>query len=211
MISKLQFITHQTQRFTYFQSAEIALKAGCKWIQLRMKETSDEEFIKVGHNIHIMCKYYGAKLILDDRVHLVHKLSAAGVHLGKNDMPIKEARQMLSDDKIIIGGTANTFDDITNLVQQGVDYIGCGPFRYTKTKANLAPIIGFKGYNTILNKKRQNNITTPIIAIGGITINDIDSLLTIGLDGIAVSSTVLSAENPINEMKKLLKLIKHYE
>ena len=171
-----------------------------------MKEASDEEFLVVGSQLRELCKIYSATFILDDRVHLVKPLGADGVHLGKNDMPIDEARRCLQSDKVIIGGTANTFDDIKRLHQQGANYIGCGPFRYTETKKKLAPILGFQGYKSLVEKMKSEGITLPIFAIGGILYDDVKALLSIGIDGIAISGGVLNADNPIEKMKLLMKL-----
>jgi hypothetical protein len=203
----LQFITHKNKRFGYLEGAMLALKGGCKWVQLRMKEASDSDFLALGKKISTLCKAYGATFIVDDRVEMVKYLNADGVHLGKNDMPIEEARSILSSDKIIIGGTANTFDDIKKLYKEGVNYIGCGPFRYTQTKNQLAPILGIEGYKKLLREMKEENINLPIIAIGGIQRSDIAELSEIGLDGIAISSTILCADNPIKEMKSIIQLI----
>ncbi|KXB75063.1 thiamine-phosphate diphosphorylase [Prevotella amnii] len=203
----LQFITHKNKRFGYLEGAMLALKGGCKWVQLRMKEASDSDFLSLGKKISTLCKAYGATFIVDDRVEMVKYLNADGVHLGKNDMPIEEARSILSSDKIIIGGTANTFDDIKKLYKEGVNYIGCGPFRYTQTKEQLAPILGIEGYKKLLREMKEENINLPIIAIGGIQRSDIAELSEIGLDGIAISSTILCADNPIKEMKSIIQLI----
>lgn len=203
----LQFITHKNKRFGYLEGAMLALKGGCKWVQLRMKEASDSDFLALSKKISTLCKAYGATFIVDDRVEMVKYLNADGVHLGKNDMPIEEARSILSSDKIIIGGTANTFDDIKKLYKEGVNYIGCGPFRYTQTKKQLAPILGIEGYKKLLREMKEENINLPIIAIGGIQRSDIAELSEIGLDGIAISSTILCADNPIKEMKSIIQLI----
>ncbi|MDZ3817791.1 thiamine phosphate synthase [Prevotella bivia] len=205
-MTSIQYITHENQRMSYLDGAILALMGGCKWVQLRMKEASDEEFLVVGSQLRELCKIYSATFILDDRVHLVKPLGADGVHLGKNDMPIDEARRCLQSDKVIIGGTANTFDDIKRLHQQGANYIGCGPFRYTETKKKLAPILGFQGYKSLVEKMKSEGITLPIFAIGGILYDDVKALLSIGIDGIAISGGVLNADNPIEKMKLLMKL-----
>ncbi|KXO18108.1 MAG: thiamine phosphate synthase [Prevotella bivia] len=205
-MTSIQYITHENQRLSYLDGAILALMGGCKWVQLRMKEASDEEFLVVGSQLRELCKIYSATFILDDRVHLVKPLGADGVHLGKNDMPIDEARRCLQSDKVIIGGTANTFDDIKRLHQQGANYIGCGPFRYTETKKKLAPILGFQGYKSLVEKMKSEGITLPIFAIGGILYDDVKALLSIGIDGIAISGGVLNADNPIEKMKLLMKL-----
>lgn len=204
-MNNIQFITHENQRFGYVEGAEMALRGGCKWVQLRMKDATDNKFLSIGRKVAVLCRSYNATFLLDDRVHLVAELGADGVHLGKNDMPISEARRILGNEKII-GGTANTFADVQHLAAQGADYIGCGPFRYTPTKRNLAPILGLEGYQNILKQMQQAGISLPLIAIGGIVSTDIAALRDIGVNGIAVSGAVLGAADPIKEMKKLIEI-----
>ena len=204
-MNNIQFITHENQRFGYVEGAEMALRGGCKWVQLRMKDATDNKFLSIGRKVAALCRSYNATFLLDDRVHLVAELGADGVHLGKNDMPISEARRILGNEKII-GGTANTFADVQHLAAQGADYIGCGPFRYTSTKRNLAPILGLEGYRNILKQMQQVGISLPLIAIGGIVSTDIVALRDIGVSGIAVSGAVLEAADPIKEMKKLIEI-----
>ena len=170
-----------------------------------MKDATDNKFLSIGRKVAELCRRYNATFLLDDRVHLVAELGADGVHLGKNDMPISEARRILGNEKII-GGTANTFSDVQHLAAQGADYIGCGPFRYTPTKRNLAPILGLEGYRNILKQMQQADISLPLIAIGGIVSTDIAALRDIGVSGIAVSGAVLEAADPIKEMKKLIEI-----
>ena len=204
-MNNIQFITHENQRFDYVEGAEMALRGGCKWVQLRMKDATNNKFLSIGRKVAVLCRSYNATFLLDDRVHLVAELGADGVHLGKNDMPISEARRILGNEKII-GGTANTFADVQHLAAQGADYIGCGPFRYTPTKRNLAPILGLEGYQNILKQMQQAGISLPLIAIGGIVSTDIAALRDIGVSGIAVSGAVLEAADPIKEMKKLIEI-----
>lgn len=204
--SRVQFITHFTNRYTYTDSARMALEGGCRWIQLRMKKIPLDEVERTGYEIKKLCIAYGAVFIIDDHVELAKKLEADGVHLGRQDMPINEARTILGD-KIIIGGTANTFDDVQRLHKAGADYIGCGPFRHTTTKRNLSALLGETGYSRIVEKMRQTGITLPIVAIGGITKEDIPMLMQTGVTGIALSSSVLRAENPISEMRNIMNLI----
>ena len=204
-MNNIQFITHENQRFGYVEGAEMALRGGCKWVQLRMKDATDNKFLSVGRKVAALCRSYNATFLLDDRVHLVAELGADGVHLGKNDMPISEARRILGNEKII-GGTANTFADVQHLAAQGADYIGCGPFRYTPTKRNLAPILGLEGFQNILKQMQQVGISLPLIAIGGIVSTDIAALRGIGVSGTAVSGAVLEAADPIKEMKKLIEI-----
>ena len=200
----IQFITHETETVGYVEGARMALEGGCRWIQLRMKDASDDEVRKAAAEIQPMCKAHDAIFLLDDSVELAKELKADGVHLGKNDMPVDEARRVLGEE-FIIGGTANTFDDIERLSRQGADYIGCGPFRFTTTKKNLAPVIGIEGYRDIIEKMEAAGIDLPVVAIGGITADDIDDILATGVRGIAVSGTVLRAENPVAMMKQIIQ------
>lgn len=203
----IQFISHSNERYSYIDGIRLSLEGGCKWVQLRMKDAPDEQVAQLGVQARGLCERYGAKLILDDRVELVVQTGADGVHLGKNDMPIAQARKILGPGKII-GGTANTFEDIVAHWKAGADYIGCGPFRFTTTKKNLSPILGLEGYRDIVARMKDAGITLPLVAIGGITAEDIPAILETGVDGIAVSGTVLRAEDPAAEMAKLIELTK---
>lgn len=204
----VQFISHYSERYSYLDSIQLALEGGCRWIQLRMKDATDDEVRPIAVEAQKLCRAYGAKFIIDDRVALVRELGADGVHLGKNDMPIHEARQILGPD-FIIGGTANTFEDAKAHYEASADYIGCGPFRFTTTKQKLAPVLGLDGYRQIIRKLRAANITIPVVAIGGITKDDIPAILQTGITGIALSGTVLRADDPIAEMKHIINIINH--
>ena len=202
---KLQFITHQTERYSYLDSARMALEGGCKWIQLRMKEAPLNEVERVALELKPLCKQHDALLVLDDHVELTKKLEVNGVHLGKNDMPIAEARWVLGEG-FIIGGTANTFDDVKAHYLAGADYIGCGPFRFTTTKKNLSPVLGLEGYRSIIARMEEEGIDLPVVAIGGITYDDIPQLLQTGINGIAMSGSILRADDPVEETRRLLNI-----
>ena len=204
---QLQFITHPNDRFSYIDSARIALEGGCRWIQLRMKDTSEELLEETALAVQRMCREHGATFIIDDNVLLTKRIGADGVHLGKRDMPIAEARKILGND-YIIGSTMNTFEDITNTLHSATpDYFGCGPFRYTTTKRNLAPTLGLEGYRAIIDQMRKHNIRIPIVAIGGIGKEDIPAIMACGVNGIALSSSILNAQDPITEMQNVLSLL----
>ena len=205
--SKLQFITHYTEKYSYIDSARIALEGGCRWIQLRMKNADTSTLEETALIVQKMCKDYGATFIIDDHVLLTKKIKADGVHLGKNDMPIAEARRLLGD-SFIIGGTVNSLDDVRATLQSATpDYFGCGPFRFTSTKKNLAPILGHEGYRNIIREMKEGGIRIPLVAIGGIRKEDISELMADGVHGIALSSSILRAENPVEEMKGIIETL----
>lgn len=202
----LQYISHFTQQISYAEGIRMALEGGCRWIQLRMKDAPAEEIIACAEEVLPLCRRHGAKFLLDDHVELVRQLGADGVHLGKNDMPVDEARKILGPD-IIIGGTANTIEDIIRLHKQGADYIGCGPFRFTTTKKNLSPILGLDGYKSIVLKMKELGIDLPIVAIGGITVEDIPTVMGTGVSGIALSGAILGAPDPVEMTARIIETI----
>lgn len=204
---ELQFITHFTDSYSYYDSACMALEGGCRWIQLRMKDAPVSEVEQEALRLQHLCRDYGATFIIDDHVELVKKIHADGVHLGKKDMPVAEARKMLGKD-FIIGGTANTFEDVKMHYEAGADYIGCGPFRFTTTKKNLSPVLGLEGYRSIVSQMKEAGIHLPIVAIGGITFEDIPSIIATGVTGIALSGTILRADNPIEETRRIINIEK---
>lgn len=205
-MERLQFITQSTDTYNHVEAAKLALAGGCRWIQLRMKHTEYEPLKRTAQQVLSLCRDYGAKFIIDDQVELVHEIQADGVHLGNNDMPVSEARAFLGP-RYIIGGTANTFEDIAAHHKAGADYIGCGPFRFTRTKENLSPILGLEGYRSIILQMKEKNIHLPLVAIGGITADDIPPLLHLGVTGIALSGAILHTTDPISETRKILQLI----
>lgn len=205
---QVQFITHFTDTVSYADSIKIALEGGCRWIQLRMKHAAADEIRKTASFAVDLCRQYGAVLILDDHVELVRDTGAAGVHLGLTDMPVAEARRLLPEGQFIIGGTANTLDDIRMHAASGADYIGCGPLRFTTTKdrEKLAPTLGFDGYRTIMEGMHRDGIRIPVIGIGGATAEDIPELASAGLSGIALSGSVLRAADPVAEMRRVMEI-----
>ena len=204
-MAQIQFISHFTEKYSYLDSIRMALEGGCRWVQLRMKDADDETLLRTALEAQQLCKAARATFIIDDHVALVKEIHADGVHLGKKDMPVDEARTLLGPN-FIIGGTANTFEDVKMHYEAGANYIGCGPFRFTTTKKNLSPILGLDGYRNIVNRMRAENIDLPIVAIGGITNADIPAILATGVTGIALSGSVLRAADPVAEMQLLVNL-----
>lgn len=202
----LQFITHPSDRYSIAEEVQMALEGGCKWIQLRLKDASDEEFRQTALEIIPLCQENEAFLVFDDRVELAMEMSVHGVHLGKNDMNPLLARETMGAEAII-GCTANTAADIKAFKGWDVDYVGLGPFRYTTTKEKLSPVIGLDGYASIVNEVRAEDILLPIVAIGGITIDDIDAVMQTGVNGIAMSGAIINAPDPVAYTRQVLEKI----
>ena len=200
----LQFITHPSEHYSIAEEAQMAIEEGCRWIQLRIKDASDDEVRQVAMEIIPMCRETETFLIIDDRVELVNELKVSGVHLGKNDMDPLEAREILGP-HAIIGITANTAEDIIRYKGKDVDYVGLGPFRHTTTKKNLSPVLGIEGYASVVSQVRQAGVELPIVAIGGITIDDIDAIMATGVNGIAVSGAIINAPDPVEYTNHIMQ------
>lgn len=202
----LQFITHPSENMTILEEIENVVAGGCKWVQLRMKDAEKEEIKEVARKAKEICKKNDVILVIDDYVDIAKELELDGVHLGKNDMPVDDARKLLGEE-FIIGATANTFEDIEALRHTDIDYIGLGPFRFTSTKKNLSPVIGIDGYAEIMRRKAESSINLPIVAIGGICYDDINDIMDTGISGIAVSGSLINAKNMTEETRKMISLL----
>lgn len=196
-IDRFHFISNETGTMSHILSIRLALEAGCRWVQLRVKNRAEEEVLPIAREAKELCARYGAKLIINDFPNVALAIGADGLHLGLTDMPVPDARALVGE-QMVIGGTANTWDDIALRVDEGADYIGLGPFRFTHTKQNLSPILGIEGYGTLMREMQKAGHSTPIIAIGGITPGDIAGLRMAGLHGIAMSGALIGADNPQN-------------
>lgn len=199
MYNKLQYISQgdsvEEQLFNIHQ----ALDNGCDWIQMRFKNQKPKKTFILAEAIKFLCEEYLANFIINDDVHLAKQIVADGVHLGLSDMSVAEARAILGKTKII-GATANTFEDIIHQTTNGCDYIGLGPFQHTETKKKLSPILGLESYHSIIAQMKHSKIETPIYAIGGITLQDVDALMETGIHGIAVSGIITKS----NQKNKLI-------
>lgn len=200
MYNKLQYISQGKTIEEQLYNIHQALDAGCDWIQMRFKNQTAKNTFALAEAVKFLCEEYLANFIVNDNLYLAQQIAADGVHLGLTDMKIDEARAILGNTKII-GGTANTFEDIKNHAKNGCDYIGLGPFRFTETKEKLSPILGLSGYFRILEELKKHNIQIPVYAIGGITLKDISPLMETGIHGIAISGMVTKSE----EKEKLIQ------
>jgi thiamine-phosphate pyrophosphorylase len=202
MYSKIQYISQGNTSAEQLDNIRQALDAGCSWIQLRFKNASQQNFMKLAEQVKTYCKQHQAVFIVNDHVSIAEKVDADGVHLGLQDTAVSQARQILGEDKII-GGTANTLSDVLQRVQEGCNYIGLGPFRFTSTKEKLSPVLGLTGYETILSTLKKEEVKIPVYAIGGIVQNDISDLIACGIYGIAVSGLITHSTDKKNLVKHL--------
>lgn len=207
----LQYISQGQNPEEHLEHIRNVCISGGKWVQLRMKNYPEREILKTAFRALDICRRYGARLLIDDSVSVAKATEADGVHLGRNDLPPGEARKILGPG-FTIGGTANTMEDIEELARENVDYIGLGPFRFTTTKTNLSPVLGIQGYSRIMEKVKQKKIDIPIVAIGGITGEDILPILETGISGVAVSGLLTQKHSKNNsiELGKTIATIQEY-
>lgn len=202
----LQYITNTDCDRPVVEQVKAVLEGGCRWIQIRMKDASDEEIEKVVAEIKPLCLEKEAFLLLDDRVELAKKTDVGGVHLGKEDMTPSRARMILGP-AAVIGVTANTIEDIEAVKTLDIDYIGIGPFTETATKKKLAPRLGIEGIKNICKEMEKREINIPHVAVGGIRLDDVRELLAAGVNGIAVSGAIAFAKDMVEETRRFVELM----
>lgn len=204
-MEKLQYIsqgiTIEDQEFNIRK----ALDNGIKWIQVRWKNAPENKFIKLCEISKKLCSNHQVICIINDHVQIAKDIDADGVHLGLKDSSIEITRDILGKDKII-GGTANTISDVLQRMNESCNYIGLGPFRFTSTKEQLSPILGFEGYETIIRELKSKSLELPkIFAIGGVVLEDIGFLRQIGIYGVAVSGQITIQPATIKQFKTIMQ------
>ena len=207
MLHKLQYISQGADAAEHLRNIHHALDAGVQWIQLRMKNADEKTYILNGLAARDLCDQYKATLIINDHPGVARECYADGVHLGLTDMSIGEARRIMGNK--IIGGTANTWEDVLKRHQEKVDYIGLGPFRFTPTKEKLSPLLGLEGYRNIVEKTSGLENAVPIYAIGGIEGNDVEAIVQTGVHGIAVSGLITHHHRKAELVRELKILLNH--
>ncbi len=198
MFSKLQYISQGITAQQQLYNIQQALDAGCNWIQLRFKNAITDDIMALAEQVKRHCTEYTATFIINDHPHISRAINADGVHLGLTDMNITVAKNIVGDNKII-GGTANTLEQVLQRVEEDCSYIGLGPLRFTTTKEKLSPILGLQGYKKIVDELLKRQIQMPVYAIGGIVLEDIVAIMQTGVHGVAVSGIITNHSD-----KKLL-------
>lgn len=189
LINKIQYISQGNSITEQMNNITSAVDAGCNWVQLRYKNVMEAEVLHLAELVKKSLEGYNCTFIVNDYPYVAKAIDADGIHLGLNDMLVDQARTILGYDKII-GGTANTLDDVLQRYEEKCDYVGLGPFRFTKTKEKLNPILGLEGFTSIMQELQHRDIILPVYAIGGIQQDDISPILTTGVYGVAVSGLV---------------------
>lgn len=179
------------------------LRAGLKWVQYRDKEKSRREIYEEAIRLRKLTKDFNAALIVNDYVDIALAVGADGVHLGQDDLPVREAREIMGRDKII-GISTHSLEQAIDAEKEGADYIGFGPVFHTVTKDAGRP----KGTDILQEIKRHVQI--PVIAIGGINLENIKLVLDTGVDAVAVASAILKG-NILKNTRRFMDIIRLFE
>lgn len=200
--SRLYFITDSTnyceEEFLY--RIEQGIIGGATLIQLREKEKTTLEYVRLAQKVHNITKRYNIPLIIDDRIDVALAIDAEGVHVGQSDMPVSIARKLMGEK--IVGATTKTVEQAMEAYKNGADYLGVGAIYETTTKVKtvLTPV-------SVLNDI-CNLVPIPVNAIGGLNKDNIDVLRDIPIEGICVVSAIMKADNPKYAAKELLLKMK---
>lgn len=203
--TSLYFITDSTG-FTeeeFLRRTEAALQGGVTFLQIREKDKSTREYIRLAAKVHEITKRYHVPLIIDDRVDVALAVDAEGVHVGASDMPVAAARKLMGKDKII-GATAKTVPWAKEAYAQGADYLGVGAIYPTTTKVKTVLT------STDTLRDICNTVPIPVNAIGGLNKNNIAILSGIPIAGICVVSAIMKAEDPKQAAEELKKKAKEF-
>jgi thiamine-phosphate pyrophosphorylase len=191
-IGRLHLLTDVVlqSRFSHEDLAHLGIAGGADTIQLREKGGSTRRMIEVARSMAAVCRKAGVPLIVNDRIDVAIAADADGVHLGQSDFPIPVARRLLGKDKLI-GGSAATIEEARICLADGADYVGFGPVYVTGSKDDAGPVSG----PSVL-KQAVETIPLPMIAIGGITAENVGEVMRAGAYGIAVISAVCCQLDP---------------
>jgi thiamine-phosphate pyrophosphorylase len=200
MIPKLHYISQGSSLKEHIEHIQKACNAGAELVQLRVKDCSQKKLLAIAQEAREITAHFQTRLIINDNYKLAKEVKADGVHLGGTDACPISARKHLYTWQII-GGTAHTLQDCEALVEKQVDYISLGPFSTTTTKETTASTLGVSSYKAIIE---ELGTTTPILAVGGITLDDVTKILEAGIDGIAVSKAITTDFNSIRSFNELL-------
>ncbi|WP_207739674.1 thiamine phosphate synthase [Paraclostridium bifermentans] len=184
----------------FYNSIEEALKGGVTMLQLREKNASGKEFLEKAIKLRELTKKYNVKFIINDRVDIAMLCDADGVHVGQSDIPANKVRELIGEDKIV-GVSARTVEEALTAKENGADYLGVGAMFTTRTKLDA------KSVSIEKLKEIKEVIKLPVVAIGGLSLSNIDKLKECNVDGYAVVSAILGAENIKLECEKWIEKI----
>ena len=186
---------------TLEEVVEDVLKSGATFLQLREKIQGHEEIVEMAKKLQALCKKYKVPFVVNDDIMAAKEMDADGVHIGQSDMEYTKAREILGPDKII-GVSAGNLQEAKEAERVGADYIGVGAVFHTDTKKDATSLTMDQ------LKEICESVSIPVVAIGGISVDNALELKGTGVDGICVISAIFGSKNPSEATKKLLDLSK---
>ncbi len=203
LISGLYLITDSDiSGINHEEIVSLALKGGIRIVQLREKGMPKDEILKIALTLRKMTKRYGTLLIINDHVDIAKASDADGVHIGQEDLPIEASRDILGPDKII-GVSTHSVVEAIDARSRGADYIGLGPIFHTETKKAGSPL------GTEIIKAVKEKVDIPVVAIGGINLNNLFEVIEAGADAVAVISAILGNGNITEAVRRFIKKIEN--
>ena len=201
---KLYLVTDRTNKTDkeFLNIIEEAIKGGVTVVQIREKDADTLEFYNISNKVKEICSKYNVPLIINDRIDIALAIDADGVHIGQSDMPIKIARKLIGNDKIL-GISAHNIQEAKEAEENGADYLGVGAIFSTSTKKDANDV----SIDTL--KEITSNVDIPTVAIGGINLDNVEKLKDTNISGISVVSAIMNAENPKIASENLLRKIKN--
>lgn len=203
-ISHFHYLTQDMPNRSHAEQVMIACEAGANWIQYRCLTKPENELIFEINEIAAICDDWGVTLILTNHYHLLDQVDAQGVHIEDFDADFMAIRDTIGDDKTL-GASATNIDALLAIQNtDAVDYIGYGPFAHTDTKTNDFAWLGFEGYREL---QKHAEIEIPVIAVGGINLQDVGRLIATDVYGIAISGAINLAPNPATVLKEFYRMM----
>lgn len=202
-IGRIHVITDTTvqHRFDHVQLARLAIRGGADTVQLRDKSLSPAGFLRVAAAVLEVCREGGVPLIINDRTDVAGRIGADGVHLGREDTPITEARRRLGDNAVI-GGSAGSLEQAVEAANAGADYVGFGHVFPTRSKQKPGPAVGPESLRRVCRA-----VSVPVIGIGGITPEGARAVIGAGAWGVAVIGAVCAADDPEAATRRLVDAV----
>ncbi|MDN3587805.1 thiamine phosphate synthase [Pedobacter aquatilis] len=206
-IEKLHYITHDIPDFSHIEQAQLACEAGAKWIQYRCLSKADDELLKDINSIAEICDDWGTTLIVTNHVHVNGKADIQGFHIEDMNADFIALRKIVGND-ITLGGSANTIENLVRLAEEGADYAGFGPYAASETKPNDYSNITLEDYRKAITELNKQDLNLAIVAVGGVTLYDVEALIQTGIHGIAVAGAINFADDFIEAYQDFYDAVK---
>jgi thiamine-phosphate pyrophosphorylase len=202
-VGRLHVITDVVvqSRFTHEELAEMACAGGADVVQLRDKLLARDAFVDIARRVAVICRRHDVALIINDRADIAREVEANGVHVGRADLSIADARALLGP-SALIGASTGTLEEARSAESQSADYVGFGHIFATSSKTKSTPAVGLDALSRVASRVR-----IPVIAIGGITQANARDVIAAGAWGIAVIGAVCTAHDPRAATERLRAIV----